>query len=73
MVPISIPMLPSSFPYDAYIAGMFAGWANTVVGHPFDTGKVRAQAGVPVGFKFSEKRINTMSLFLILITTNVSV
>ena len=30
---------------EAFVAGWFAGVVNLFVGHPFDTGKVRQQAG----------------------------
>jgi len=38
---------------EAYAAGWVSGIANVLVGHPFDTGKVRRQAGLKSKYRFS--------------------
>ncbi|CAD7939336.1 unnamed protein product [Amoebophrya sp. A120] len=38
--------MSASVTYEAMAAGWFAGLVNITIGHPFDTGKVRAQARV---------------------------
>ena len=48
--PVFVPSFGQSYPRimagsEAFVAGWAAGLVNLLVGHPFDTGKVRAQTG----------------------------